>query len=144
MLSKIIYELTKVLIYELDENDNNVISCHSMNSGYFESTVNIVEFIKKHNHDLRCFCIARSYVFNPVHAGQANDYINERTYDNEGNLLCDCPTHRFIVNYNEMNAANATNFIGRKNYICNKDVDVDEVVDALKDINLKRKSFLYY
>ena len=121
MLNRLIYKLNKIIIYDYDDTNPNIIQCRSLMSGYFDSTVDISQYIKRHNNDTKCFFIARSYVFNPIHSGQTNDCVTERTYDCYGNNLCICPTHHFIVNYNEINGAKVTRFMGRNNCVCNND-----------------------
>ena len=111
MISNVIYELKKVFVY--DYVDDNTIECHCIKSGYFSSHLEAEAFIRKHNHDKNCFFFARTYVFNPTHAGQTEDFITERTYDCNGNVICICPTHHLVVNYNELFSDEAARFKGR-------------------------------
>ena len=111
MIGKLIYELTKVLVY--DYVDENTIECHSIKSGFFESQIDAEGYIRKHNHDKNCFFIARTYVFNPTHSGQTEDFVTQRTYDSNGEVICVCSTHHFVINYHEMFGGEATLFKGR-------------------------------
>ena len=121
MLNKLIYELTKVYVYDYAEKSRKFkIDCSSRPSGFFDSVISVEEFIRKHNHDNNCFFICRSYVFNPKHSGQTEDFLTQRTYDNTGNILCDCPTYHFVVNYNEMFGDKYGKFVGRDKCILNK------------------------
>lgn len=114
MLNKLIYRLTKILVHDyVDNTHKNVIECSKVPFGYFDSIMSVEKFMKKHNHDTNCFFILKSYILNPIHGGQAEDNLNEATYDNAGNLICECKTHHFIVNYKELHAEETTIFRGR-------------------------------
>ena len=114
MLNKLIYRLTKILVHDyVDGTCKNVIECSKVPFGYFDSKMSVEKFMRKHNHDTNCFFILKSYILNPVHSGQAEDNLNEASYDNEGNLICECKTHHFIVQYNELHGEKPTIFRGR-------------------------------
>ena len=114
MLNKLIYRLTKILVHDyVDNTHKNVIKCSKVPFGYFDNKFSAEEFIRKHNHDTNCFFILKSYVLNPIHSGQSEDNLNEATYDNTGNLICECKTHHFIVNYKELHGEEMTIFRGR-------------------------------
>lgn len=114
MLNKLIYRLTKILVHDYaDDSHKNVIECSRMPFGYFDNKLSVEKFMRKHNHDTNCFFILQSYVLNPTHGGQGEDYINEASYDSAGNMICECKTHHFIVNYKELNAEEMTIFRGR-------------------------------
>lgn len=118
MLNKLIYELTKVRVY--DYVDENEIRCRSIRFGYFDTVIAAEDFIRKHNHDENCFFIMRTFVFNPSHYGQTSDYLTERTYDAHAEMLCDCKTHHFVVNFNELYGRQATVFTGRDDCVLHK------------------------
>lgn len=111
MNSTIIYELRKVTVY--DFADENRIDCNEYHFGFFEGIMTAESFIRKHNHEHNCFFIMRSWVFNPMHNGQATEYLWERTYDINGKTICDCPTHHFILNFKQLFGERATMFSGR-------------------------------
>ena len=114
MFNKLVYRLTKILVHDYaDETHKNVIECSKVPFGYFDYKFIAEEFIRKHNHDTNCFFILKSYVLNPIHGGQSEDNLTEATYDNIGNLICECKTHHFIVNYKELHGEEMTIFRGR-------------------------------
>lgn len=109
-----IYQLTKVIIYSEDKTENKIY-CSSVPFGYFENTILAEEFIRKHNKAKNCFFILKSYIFNPLHNSQCIDFITERTYNYKGDLLCDCPTHHFIINKKNLFGQTDVIFKGRNN-----------------------------
>lgn len=121
MFNKLIYELIKVYVYDYTDSSETCIECNERSSGFFDNLLNAEDYIRKHNHDTNCFFIMRSYILNPTHNGQTEDFLTQRTYDAFSNILCNCPTHHFIVNYNEINAEDDTKFNGRNDCLLNKD-----------------------
>lgn len=115
MISQSICKLIKVFV--LEHISDYEINCNEQDSGYFDGQICAIQYIKRHNKDKNCFFILRNYVFNPTHIGQTTDYINESTYDSDGELLCNCPTFHFVVNYKELRASEQTYFKGRNNPI---------------------------
>ena len=114
MINKMIYELTQIEVYDYVEGSYKTqIQCHSMLAGYFMSQLNAEDFIKKHNDENNCFFILRTYVLNPKHLGQTREFIFEITYDHNGEILCKCDTHHFVVNYHELDTNESTKFKGR-------------------------------
>ena len=112
MISEAIYQLTKVIISP-EHVFENKIYCTSWESGYFENTILAEEFIRRHNDTKNCFFILKSYIFNPVHNSQCGDFITERVYDHKGDILCDCPTHHFIINKKNLLGQTDVVFKGR-------------------------------
>ena len=139
MLNKLIYKLSKVYVYDYVEKSRNLkIECKETRYGYFDSIIAVESFIRKHNHDDNCFFITRTYIFNPTHGGQTESYLTERTYDSKCNILCDCPTHHFVVNFNEMFGNEHTRFTGRNNPIFKKG-DTAWFYDEIDEILYKCK-----
>lgn len=139
MYSKLIYKLTKILVYDYVEgSDKNQINCYSIGYGFFDNPLNVIYFIHKHNKDKNCFFICRSYVFNPIHSAQCEDYVFETTYDYKGDVMCDCPTNHFVVNYHELVDNEAIKFKGRTHPIAKKD-DIAWYYDCCEEILQKCK-----
>ena len=137
MFNKLIYRLTKILVHDyVDNTRKNVIECSKVPFGYFDSKMSVEKFMKKHNHDTNCFFILKSYILNPVHSGQAEDNLNEASYDNAGNLICECKTHHFIVQYNELHGDEMTIFRGRSTDMYPKNSTV-WMYDAYDDVLIK-------
>lgn len=125
MLNKLIYRLTKIIANEYaDDSDKNIIECSRTPFGFFDSRIHAQRFIVKHNHDNNCFFILKTYILNPVHGGQSEDNLTEISYDAKGNVICECQTHHFIVNYNELNSEKPTIFRGRNDHVFEKKEEV--------------------
>ena len=114
VVSDAIYELIRVELVE--RIDDNTSDCLQLPSGFFNSDISLREFIRKHEHKKNVFFIARVWVFNPTHYGQTHDNIYEYSLTCNGELICKNPTHHFVVNKNELNSQEATQFIGRDEY----------------------------
>lgn len=114
VISDAIYELIRVELVECI--DENIIDCLQLPSGFFNSGVSLREFIRKHEHKQNVFFIARVWVLNPTHYSQTHDNVYEYTLSYDGELICKNSTHHFVVNKNEMNSQEATQFIGRDMY----------------------------
>lgn len=137
MFNKLIYRLTKILVHDyVDDSHKNIIECSKVPFGYFDSKMSVEKFIRKHNHDTNCFFILKSYILNPIHSGQAEDNLNEVSYDNAGNLICECKTHHFIVNYNELHADEMTIFGGRNTDMYQKN-SIVWMYDAYDNVLIK-------
>lgn len=118
MLSKLIYQLDRIEIGE-HENENKII-CHCSPSGFFDSKTGIVDFIKKHTKQANYFYVVKAWVFNPTHVGQTEDNLFEYTLNSEGEVICENPTHHFVVTLNELNGNEKTIFTGRNDDRLNK------------------------
>lgn len=121
MLSELVYELTRV---DLDKykhrSRKNIIECSERRFGFFRSQMKAEEFIRKHNKNKNCFFILRTYVIEPTHEGQTNDYVWEATYDDSGNLICKNATHHFKVNYHDLDSMNEIIFKGQDHILHKK------------------------
>lgn len=121
-MSNLIYELEKIYVSNHSEITENKIDTYSEPSGYFDSVFLAETYMKKHNKDdTHHFFIMRSWVINPTYYDQVYDYITERTYDYEGNLICDCNTHHIATNLKILNEIDNIKFKGRDDCPYKKD-----------------------
>ena len=112
--------MTKIIVDDFYNNSHNKIYCWEEPSGYFESEIEAISFIKKHNKENNSFFLLRAWIFNPSHRGQCNDYLYEECYNADGDLICKNPTYHFIVNFNELNGDKYIYFTGRDDVRLNK------------------------
>ena len=142
VVSDAIYELIRVELVE--QINDNTIDCSQLPSGFFDSDILLRDFIRKHEHKKNVFFIVKVWILNPTHYGQTHENVYEYTVDSDGELICKNPTHHFVVNKNELNSQEATQFIGRDEYRLRKNSNAWFYDERTKILNKCQISDLPY